>query len=114
WMDYFYGDEGMKLQFLGVEDETFVENEDGELEFIDDITENPEGLTFDQAVAQYLTYPGGGHPGFMKKKYNRASENQEAAVEAMDVTEPYLTDELWPDFTYTEEEYDELSSFQAD
>jgi len=114
WMDYFYGDEGMKLQFLGVEGKTFEEDSNGELQFIDEITDNPEGLTFDQAVAQYLTYPGGGHPGFMKKEYNRASENQSAAVEAMDKAEPYLVDELWPDFTYTDEEYKELETFQTD
>lgn len=114
WIDYFYGDEGMKLYFMGVEGKTFEEKSNGELEFVEEITDNPDGLTFDQAVAQYLTYPGGGHPGFMKKEYDKASENQPAAIKAMEKSEPFLPDEIWPEFTSTDKEYKELSRITVD
>src|SRR5699024_7830827 len=37
WIDHFYGEEGMKLFFLGIEGETYEVNADGEYEFMDHI-----------------------------------------------------------------------------
>src|SRR5699024_3780425 len=45
WMDYFYGEEGAKLYYMGVEGETF-EEKDGEIVYKDHIL-HPEGdMTF--------------------------------------------------------------------
>ncbi len=51
WMDYFYSDEGAKLFFMGIEGETFEETEDGQYVYVDEILDNPDGLTQDQALA---------------------------------------------------------------
>src|SRR5699024_11514164 len=73
WVDYFYGDEGMKLFLLGVEGVTFVETPDGEFEFMDHITDNEDGLSVDQASSKYLTYSGGEFPAVITEKYFKGS-----------------------------------------
>src|SRR5699024_6586876 len=50
WIDHFYSDEGAKLLFMGVEGETYEEDSDGEVEYVDKITNSSEGLTFEQEL----------------------------------------------------------------
>lgn len=114
WIDHFYGDEGAKLLFMGIEGETFKENDEGELEYVDEITNNPDGLTLDQAIAQYLTWPGGSYAGIAKEKYFKGSESSYQELEATEKLEPYVIEEVWPSFTYTAEENDKLSGFGSD
>src|SRR5690606_11232330 len=47
WMDFWYGDEGSRLFFMGIEGESYEQTGDGEYEFTDLITDNPDGLTVD-------------------------------------------------------------------
>jgi len=115
WMDYFYGDEGAKLFFMGIEGETFEETEDGEFEYVDDITNSKDGLSLDQELAKYFTWLGGGYPGIVKEEYFNGAEASPSEIEAAEVLEPDLIDEVWaPGFTYTEEENRVLDSTGAD
>lgn len=114
WVDYFYGDEGMKLFFLGVEGVTFVETPDGEFEFMDHITDNEDGLSVEQASSKYLTYSGGGFPAVITEKYFKGSESSPMAIEAAEELKPYLIAEPWGAFVYTKEENDKLDTFGAD
>src|SRR5699024_8876475 len=84
WMDYFYGDEGAKLFFMGVEGETFKENDDGTFEYLDHITNSKDGLTMEQEIAKYLSFPGGGYPGYVKEAYYNGSEDSEMSRESSD------------------------------
>src|SRR5699024_6931091 len=43
WVDYFYGDEGSKFFYMGIEGETYEETDDG-VEYMDFITDDPDGL----------------------------------------------------------------------
>lgn len=110
WMDYFYGDEGTKLFNMGIEGVTFEETEDGP-ELLDEITDNPDGLTTTQAMAEYLIAPGGGHPGIIKQDYFNGSEASPDDIKAADKLEGDIPDEIWPEFTYTLEENKKLESF---
>src|SRR5699024_9609122 len=114
WIDHFFGEDGAKLLYLGVEGETFEETEDGEYEFVEEITNNPDGLTFDQALAQYLTYPGGNHVGRVQEKYFKGSEATQQELDATEKLEEYVIDEVWPEFTYTKEENEKLKTFGQD
>jgi putative aldouronate transport system substrate-binding protein len=114
WMDYFYSEEGAKLFFMGIEGETFEETKDGELEYLDKITDSPDGLTLDQELTKYLTWPGGGYPGIVKEEYFKGSESSEASIKAAEKLEPNLIKETWPNFTYTAEESKELSALASD
>jgi len=114
WIDYFYGDEGSELFLMGIEGETFEINEDGDHEYVEDIRDNPEGLTLDQAVARYLTWPGGGYPAYNKEKYYKGSEGTEATHKAVEKIKPDLIEEVWPAFSYTEEENRIMQTTGAD
>lgn len=114
WLDHFFSDEGSELFFMGVEGETFEYDSDGIPQYLDEIKDSPEGLTQEQELVKHLAWIGIGAPGLMKEKYFDGSEALPEAVEAAEALKPYLIDEPWPNFTYTEEEAKVLSSTGAD
>ncbi|MFC4404113.1 extracellular solute-binding protein [Gracilibacillus xinjiangensis] len=114
WMDHFYSDEGAKLFFMGIEGETYQETEDGEVEYLDKITNSPDGLTMEQELAKYMTWLGGGYPGIVKKDYFKGAESLPSAIEAAERLDPYLPEQLIPAFTFTEEESSRFSALAAD
>ncbi|WP_307327281.1 extracellular solute-binding protein [Evansella vedderi] len=116
WIDYFYGDEGAKNFFLGFEGITYIETEDGVYEYTEEITNNPDGLNLDQAISQYLTWPGGFYPGIVKEQYFKGAEGNEASRARAEKAEPYTLDmnEVWPVFNFTLEEHEELTVIQND
>ncbi len=114
WIDYFYGDEGMKLFFMGVEGETFEENADGELVYMDHIINSADGLTYEQEVAKYLTYPGGGFPSITHRKYFKGPANSPADLEAAEKLIPNLVESPWAPFKYTNEETKTLVGLGGD
>ncbi|PAV31680.1 hypothetical protein CIL05_00995 [Virgibacillus profundi] len=114
WLDYFYGDEGAKLFYMGVEGETYKENSDGSVEYLEKITNSAEGLTFEQELSKYLIWIGTAAPGIVKQEYFRGSETTEASIKAAEKLEPYIPEEIWPKFTYLKEENDTLSALGTD
>ncbi len=114
WVDYLYSDEGAKMFFMGFENVTYKKMADGQYEFVDEIKNNPKGLTQDQAAAQYLTWPGGGYPGILKQQFFKGSEGMPASVEAVKKVESQFPEEIWTPFVYTQEETDKMSALKAD
>lgn len=114
WMDYWYGDEGATRYFMGLEGVTYDVLEDGTLQFKDFITNDPEGLTADQALMPYVIYMGGHYPGIVKEKYFKGSESLPNSVEAAELLDPYIIDEIWSKFTFTPQEARRLSAIEAD
>jgi putative aldouronate transport system substrate-binding protein len=114
WLDYFYSDEGAKLFFMGIEGETFEETPDGEVKYLDKITNSADGLTMEQELAKYLTWLGGGYPGIVKKEFFKGAESLPSSIEATEKVKPYLIDEVWPAFTHTVEESREMTALSAD
>lgn len=114
WIDHFYGDEGATFYFMGLEGETYRKTADGELEFVEEITKNPNGLTMDQALAKYITWLGGSYPGYVQQKYFKGSETLLGPVEVGKKAEPHKVPELWSAFNFTEEETDFMSTVGTD
>ncbi|GIP34210.1 extracellular solute-binding protein [Paenibacillus sp. J2TS4] len=114
WIDHFYGEEGRRMFFFGFENVTYTAMDDGTYTYTKEITDNPKGLTFEQALAQYLTWPGGGYPGFITAKYFQGAEGRPEALEATEKLAPYFPEEIWSSFNYTLDEYDQLASLGAD
>lgn len=114
WMDHFYSDEGIELMFMGVEGETFTKTDDGESEYIDDILNSPDGLTFEQELAKYVPWVNVYAPAMFKQEFFQGSESSPLSLEAAETLEPYLPEETWPVFTYTEEENKRLSTLESD
>ncbi|WP_217586489.1 extracellular solute-binding protein [Lentibacillus saliphilus] len=116
WIDYFYGEEGMELFFMGVEGETFEKADDGSIQFMDHITQSEDGLTFEEEIAKYLTFPGGGFPSMVNEKFFQGVANAPQSLEASDKLEPDMIDDdkIWPTLTYTKEEINQLQGFGTD
>ncbi|WP_449538167.1 extracellular solute-binding protein [Ferdinandcohnia sp. Marseille-Q9671] len=113
WMDYFYSDEGARLYYMGVEGETYEKTADGSYVYSDKILNSSEGLTMEQEIAKYLTWLGGVQ-GIIKQEYFQGSENAPTSLEAAEKITPYVPEEIWPAFLYTEDESRFLSSTGAD
>ncbi|NMO96370.1 extracellular solute-binding protein [Paenibacillus lemnae] len=114
WMDYFYGDDGAKLYFMGKEGETYEKTADGEFKYVEEITNNPDGLTQDQALAKYFTWLGGSYPGVVRQDYFKGSETLSSSMEAAAKAEPHALEEIWYNFNYTPEETEFMSSVGKD
>lgn len=114
WIDYFYGDEGSRLFFMGIEGETYVVNEDGSVEYSDLINNNPEGLSYTQALSKYTTWRNGGYPAIVTERYFKGSEGQPDALEAAERIGDYYPEEVWAPFNYTLEESEMMSTIGAD
>ncbi|GIP37004.1 sugar ABC transporter permease [Paenibacillus sp. J31TS4] len=112
WMDHFYGDEGMKNFFLGFKDLTFVELPNGEFDYSDLIKNKPAEKTTNQVLASYVTWPGGSYPGLVTRKYFRGSNEENNRL--MSPLDPYIIKEIWPAFTFTSDETDELAALATD
>ncbi|GIP38427.1 ABC transporter substrate-binding protein [Paenibacillus sp. J31TS4] len=111
WMDYFYSDEGAKLFFMGVEGVTFHQTADGP-KLMDIITNNPGGLSLAEARKPYLTWGGGGYPGFVKQGYFGTDAKLPKLSEKL--LEPDLAKDIWPAFTFTVDEEKRMSALAAD
>lgn len=60
WCNYWYTEEGTLLANYGIEGETWNYNAQGEPEFTDMVTNNPD-LAFDIAISVYCEFNGGGY-----------------------------------------------------
>jgi len=114
WMDYFYGEEGATLFFMGKEGETYTKNADGTLEFVDRIKNHPDGLTLDQALTDYVSWMGGSYPGYVNVKWFKGSESLPSAIEAGNKAAPHQIEELWYNFNYTDAETEFMSTVGSD
>jgi len=116
WIDHLYGDEGAKMFFMGFEGVTYEENEDETIQYIDNITNNPDGKNLDQAISDYLTWPGGYYPGIVTQKYFQGAEAKENSLNNAKQVMPYaLKDEdIIPGLNFTVEENDRVSAVLTD
>ncbi|WP_078393555.1 extracellular solute-binding protein [Shouchella patagoniensis] len=114
WMDYFFSEEGARFYFMGEEGTTYVENDDGTLDFTELITDNPDGLTQDQALADYITWLGGSYPGYVQQHYFKGSEAYPNSIENGELAEPDAVEEVWNGFNYTREEQQFRDSMGSD
>lgn len=113
WVDYFYSEEGVRLFFMGVEGKTYnVVN--GKYQLIDEIVKNPKGLSFDQALGQYLAWGGGNNPTIITDKYFTSGLNDEKSKSLSRELSKFMPKEVWPSFVFTKEENTKLATSKAD
>ncbi|SDE68505.1 putative aldouronate transport system substrate-binding protein [Paenibacillus sp. UNCCL117] len=111
WMDYFFSDEGAKFYFMGEEGVTYTKQPDGTLEYVEDITNNKDGLTSSQARAKYFTWNGGSYPGHVQSSYFKDQPN---AIAHGEKVKPYGPKEVWNPFPFTDAENDFRSTVGND
>jgi putative aldouronate transport system substrate-binding protein len=99
---------------MGVEGETYETTEDGSMQFVEEITNNPDGLTMDQALTPHVTWMGGSYPGYVQEKYFKGSEALPSSLAVGEKVAPNAPEEIWNTFNYTEEELQFKQSAGAD
>jgi len=104
WIDYFYGEDGILLYFMGIEGETFEYNDEGEAVYMDHILNSEDDLSITQEQAKYLALPGSNPPSVMKEEYFVGAETTESGLEEADRLGEHLIEESWPDLVNTSEE----------
>ena len=60
WLDYQYTQEGINYRYYGIENESYVVDETGNITFTDAILKNPDGISVSDALGKYAmrTYMG--------------------------------------------------------
>ena len=113
WADYFYSQEGILEYYMGWEGETYTII-DGVYTYVDYITANPQGLTLDQAVSQFVPWPGAGQPTLQTELYSKGGASMPEAVAATRKADSFFPQEIWAPFTYTEQESERIIAMQSD
>src|SRR5699024_6581335 len=113
WIDYFYGDEGIEMFFMGKEGDTFEKTDDGEYEYTNKVVGDDE-KSFTEQVSKYFTFPGGGQATMIKQEFFKDAESSEISVEAAEKLEDDLIENAWPELIHTEEENKKLQGFGND
>src|SRR5690625_1391573 len=113
WMDYFYSEEGAKLFFMGVEDVTFEVDEEGNYDYLRDAMDDDD-LSLDHSFSSYFTYMGSGYPGMIFEQFHNGSASLPSSIEATEKLETDMIEEVWPRFTYDEDETDVLMDSEVD
>ncbi|MBP1994251.1 extracellular solute-binding protein [Paenibacillus eucommiae] len=110
WADYFFGDEGNRMFFMGFENITYQTKEDGELAYLDHIVHPSEGMNINQTVGGYLVWPGTAYPGIVRSATFKGAEGTKEAVAAAEKIKPFMPVEIWPQFVYTKDEADQMNA----
>lgn len=116
WIDYFYGDDGIKHLYMGVEGKTFRKSSSGKYEYMSEelLKNEPAGTKLDQVLAKFFAWPGGYMPTLVKTEYFNAGETQPINLKAAENMKPYFPKEVWAAFTYTPEESEKMSPIETD
>ena len=114
WLDYFYSEEGTVLCRLGIEGESY-EVVDGKYQLLDNIKNNPDGLTLDQALGQWAIFPGGYLPQYITNEVDQSAAQLPETKAANDAVRDYVVPfETVPRVKFTEEESIKLGTYAQD
>ncbi|MEK3725734.1 extracellular solute-binding protein [Paenibacillus sp. FSL H8-0034] len=114
WADYFIDGEGAVLYWMGVEGKTY-EMKDGKYRFVQDIVNNPNGLTLDQGISRDLVAPFTTHPIVREERFAwDTGEGLPEVIQAAQNLQPFVPKEIWPAFLYTKEENERMIALGND
>lgn len=115
YLDYSYGEEGHMLNNFGVEGLSY-NLENGEPIYTEEIMNNPEGLTFGQAMGKYMRSNYGGpfvqDERYLEQYYTR--DSQKAALTAWHSNTEEAKKTVYPTLNHTNEESAELSTIVSE
>lgn len=115
WLDYAYGEDGDILFNFGIEGVSF-EKKDGEYVYTDTIYNNPDGLTMQQAMANYFKSSASGpfiqSKGYIDQFYYRPQ--QQKALDAWLLNYDTVSKNILPNISKTADEAKEYSNIMAE
>ena len=110
WVDYFYGDEGAELIWMGIKDETYYEDENGDFKYKDEYLD-----PFPQSLGETTCWMAIAWPGIKSEKFgggvNHYGPKTMAANETLQDFQP---EEIWPQFMFEPEESDKVVQYESD
>lgn len=110
---YCYSRDGLILLYLGQEGKQWEYDAAGERQYMEWITNNPDGLTLDQAVGTFTYWPDGSVSSFSEKTTSRSIRTKQDAFESCEIIHDKYVKAV-PPFTYTLDESEQLNSQLAD
>lgn len=115
WADYFLSEEGTALARLGIQDVTYTIDGDGFYKLKDEFSNNPNGLTVDEALAEYTIFQGGNIPQRVTQNVDQSAAVLPEMIANKDVIRPFLVpDEKLMIPNFTEEENIQLGTYATD
>ena len=118
WVDHWSSDEGIIAYFMGKEGITYEKdaNAPGGLKLTDYVVKNPEGINFEQVMAKYVCWAGGGNPSVATNEYFKGGETWPASVRCADGLINFVPKTTWVPVSrfYTVEEATEMSQLTSE
>lgn len=116
WVDYFYGPEGSRFGFIGLEGETY-NMVDGKPVYIEEIRDYPGGVQLGSFQYGLLVY-GGFYP-YIEPPQDLIEAVKGMSKEEVINTDPdeyllYMPDEIWPTFAPLGGEAEEIQTIMTD
>ncbi|TNJ65517.1 extracellular solute-binding protein [Paenibacillus hemerocallicola] len=114
WADYFYGEEGNRLFFLGIENETYRSTPAGTFAFTEAVAGKGDDAKAERMIGRFLIWPRAEYPGIVRQSTFMGAESSASALHGAESLKSALPAEVWPDFTYTPDENDLMIAYSAD
>lgn len=122
WVDYLYSEDGILSYFLGIQGENaedtegtwYYDEETGAYDYTNWILNDPNGTNFEQMLAPYVVWQGGGNPSVATNECFKGGETWPCSLESAAGLINYVPEDVWAPFTFSSEISGELSRLQAD
>ncbi|NOU90132.1 extracellular solute-binding protein [Paenibacillus sp. LMG 31460] len=114
WVDYFYGEEGQKLYFMGIDGKTYTTGSDGKIKYMDVVTNNPAGQTKEEVLGKYVVWSGGSNPSVAGDKYFGDHAIGEITKKAGLNLMLFTPKKLWPQFVFATEDSERIRILEND
>ena len=114
WANYNYTQQGAFDYFLGIENESYIIDENGHTQLTDLINNNPDGMTVDQAILRYSLYPLGFNPSLATDKTFKGGETYWTSLEGTARFRDYKPTTVWESFPLTAEQAETISFVKGD
>lgn len=112
WIDYFYSEEGQILYNLGIEGVTYEKTPQGDYQYTELLTNNPDGLTITQVRTKYMGFQAAA--GIQSDTYYKSGETHWTSQEGLPSYIDYVQEIIWPEFPMNPEEVEEFGALLAD
>ena len=114
WVDYFYSEEGARFMLVGEEGKDWEIKADGKGYWTDEgAARRTPDMSQDAFIALFSMWPGGRVPAAFFSGLWGGEYSDEPAATAQGMIN-YLTDNVWPIISWTEEENEVVSTTESD
>lgn len=114
WVDYFYSPEGIEHFFMGVEDDTYTIDDEGNPQFTDKVMNNPDGMNMEEVLGSYVCWSGGGNPSVADDAHFGNFMIPETTVNAAQALIDYTPEIVWGQLNYSAEDATRISVLTTD